>query len=373
MRGPVRVLEVLGRSAGGIGRHVALVAGALNSAELDVDIAGPPDLTVAMPRAVIPVEIPGGVLGHLRAVARLRSIVHEGGYAVVHAHGLRAGIDAGLACRRARARCLLSVHNIVRPDVQGRGKALFYRWAEPLSVRLSDKTFAASEDMARHLRTVAGGAAAKIEVLYLGIEDAPSVARAAEEVRAEASVPEGAHMVVTAARLHPQKNLPVMLAALRTLTSGQAQKKLDVYLVVLGEGPERQRLEAQAQAMGVDGRVRWMGFRSDISDFLAAADVFCLSSNWEAVPLAIKEAVQVGTPVVSTDVGGVDELISDRSSGRLVPKGDAGALASALAEVLSSPEIGARYVERARIDLQRRFSTERMLERLREEYRWAAR
>ena len=76
----------------------------------------------------------------------------------------------------------------------------------------------------------------------------------------------------------------------------------------------------------------------------------------------------LGTPVVSTDVGGVNELISDRTSGRLVPKGDARALAAALAEVLASDVERKRLAERARADYSKRFTRTRILERLREVY-----
>ena len=95
----LNVLQVLGRSAGGIARHVAQITEALDDDELAVDVAGPTDLPVRMPKAVIPLDIPDGPRGHSQVVRRLRSYVKQGDYDVLHAHGLRAGIDAALAGR----------------------------------------------------------------------------------------------------------------------------------------------------------------------------------------------------------------------------------------------------------------------------------
>ncbi|MGH2774659.1 MAG: glycosyltransferase family 4 protein [Actinomycetota bacterium] len=361
----LNVLQVLGRSAGGIARHVAQITDALDGDDLAVDVAGPTDLPVAMPKPVIPLDIPDGPLGHSRVVRILRSYLRQGGYDVVHAHGLRAGIDAALAARPLDVPALQTVHNLVLPDVSGRVKTAAYKWAEPLSVRLTKHTFAVSEEIARHLRGRSPKSAGKIEILYLGIGDAPRVKRTPAQVRAEADVTEDARLIVTASRLSAQKALDVMLSALARLPA-------NVVLIVLGQGPDEQRLKTMSRAMGLDKRVRWLGWRNDLADWINAAAVFSLSSNWEGVPLAAQEAILVGTPVVSTNVGGMPELIGDRSSGRLVPKGDAEALAAALSDVLSSPETANRYAEQALVDLRRRFSTDQMLARLSGAYEWHA-
>lgn len=362
----LNVLQVLGRSAGGIAKHVAQITAALDDGDLTVDVAGPRDLPVAMPKPVIGVAIPDGPFGHTRVVRRLRSYMRQGEYDVVHAHGLRAGIDAALAARPLEVPVLQTVHNLVRADVSGRAKAAMYRWAEPLSVRLTRHTFAVSEEIARHLRAQSPGSAGKIEILYLGIGEAPKVRRTAAEVRSEAQVPAEGKLIVTASRLSAQKALDVMMSAVARLPD-------DVILAVLGQGPDEARLRAMSQTLGLGERVKWLGWRDDIADWINAADVFSLSSNWEGVPLAAQEAILLGTPIVATDVGGMGELIGDRSSGRLVKKGDAEALAVALNDVLSAPETAARYAEQAVVDLRRRFSTDQMLTRLRAAYEWHAR
>ncbi|HEX2050003.1 MAG TPA: glycosyltransferase [Actinomycetota bacterium] len=361
----MRVLQVLGRSAGGVARHVAAITAALDGDGMTVDVAGPPDLPVAMPKPVAPVVVPNGpVVGHRAAVARLRTIV-DGRYDVVHAHGLRAGIDAALAARGRGVPVVVSVHNVVLADVVGRPRAALYGRAESLAVRLADRVVAASEDIARRLRARVPSAASKVEVVYLGVGDAPPATRPAGVVRAELGLGDGQRLVVTAARLEPQKALHVMLRALARLDP-------DVHLAILGRGPQEDELRALARRLGVAERVSWLGWRDDVADFVAAADVFCLSSVWEACALAAQEAMLLGTPVVSTDGGGMPELIDDRVGGRLVPVGDDAALASALADVLSSPDDRVRYAAAARRRLAERFSTAIMLARLREVYAGAA-
>ena len=318
-----------------------------------------------MPKRVIPLEIPSGIAGHGRPIRELEELIKSGDYHVVHAHGLRAGIDAARAARKSPATVIVTVHNLVRPEVAGKLKATVQKPAEKLVVRLADKILAVSRDIARDLSGWATkDLAVKIEVMHLGIGSPRPVSRSAEQVRRELRLREGDPLVVTASRLSEQKALHVML---------EAVARTDATLAILGQGPLEGSLKELAGTLGVSERTHFLGFRHDVSDFVAAADAFCLSSVWEGVPLAAMEAVQLGTAVVATDVGGTGELIQDGISGRLVPPNDPGALAAALTDVLTSPEERVRYVAAARASLAANFDTTRMLERLRELYEEAAR
>ena len=355
------VLQVLGRSAGGIARHVAQVTESLDGTDgLTVDIASPPDLIVRMPKPVLPLDIPDGPTGgHVRAIARLVSLLGE--YDVVHAHGLRAGIDAGLAARRARTRSLLTVHNLVRAEITGRGKALLYRRAEAAAVWATDRTFAVSQDIARHLALSVPRSERKIEVLYLGIGEPPIVRRSREDVRADLGLDADSALIVTVARLAPQKALTVLFEAMQLCST-------EAVVAIVGEGPSRLELEEWLHRHDLRHRIHLLGFREDVADLIAAADIFCLSSIWEGVPLSAQEAILLGVPVVATDVGGMRELISNKVSGRLVPSGDPEALSDAIDELLRDGSLRTRYAEAARSSLHDRFSTDAMLDRLRRAY-----
>jgi len=354
-----RVLQVLGHSAGGVGRHVAEITRALDDGErLVIDVAAPLDMSVPMPKALLPVRIPDGPLrGHLSAVRALTRILSAGRYDLVHAHGLRAGMDGVLAARRAGVPAIVTLHNLLLQDVSGGFRTRAFRWVEPFVVRASAKTFVPSEEMSGALTTGSNLPAGRVEVLYAGTGEAPTPRRGRAEVRSELGMSEDDRLVVSVARLHPQKALHVLLDALASLPA-------NVTLAIVGEGPLRGDLEAGAEALGIRDRVHFLGFRDDATDYVAAADVFCLSSLWEAVPLAAQEAVILGVPVVATEVGGLPELIEDGVSGRLVPKGDARSLAKALEETMSDGALRRRFVAAARAHYDRHFSRDAILDRL---------
>ncbi len=146
----------------------------------------------------------------------------------------------------------------------------------------------------------------------------------------------GARAIVFAGRLTVQKGLDVLLDALGDVP--------DAELLLIGDGPERDRLERHAASAGVADRVRFLGARprDEVLRFLAGARVAALSSDWENLPHAAVEALAVGTPVVSTAVGGVPEVVHDGENGLLVPPRDPAALAAALRSVLDDAELRER-------------------------------
>jgi glycosyltransferase involved in cell wall biosynthesis len=348
-------------------RHVAQIVEALDGHDgLRIDIAGPGGWPIPMPKPVFPVSVPNGARGHAPAVRAVRRIALGGPYSLVHAHGLRAGVDCGLALRTTSVPVVASVHNLLRADVAGRARYTLLRWAEPLLLALATRVLAASEEIADSLTRSAPRWAHKVEVLHLGVGEPPVVRRAPADVRRDLGLGPDDALVVTVARLAPQKALHVLLRALARLPD-------EVFLAVLGEGPLETDLRARAAELGISGRVRWLGFRHDVADLVAAADVFCLSSNWEACSLAAQEAMQLGTVVVSTDVGGMSELITSGHSGLLVAKGDDEALAGALERALSDAEMRITMAAAARAHLAEAFSTRRMLDRLDDIYRTGSR
>jgi glycosyltransferase involved in cell wall biosynthesis len=135
-------------------------------------------------------------------------------------------------------------------------------------------------------------------------------------------------LLVTAARLHPQKDLPMLLEAVERVR----EVRPDVRLLILGDGPEKADLQARAGS-----HVTFGGQVESAADALAAADAVVVSSRWESGPLVLFEAMQLGRPVVTTAVGAAPELVDDGVTGRIVPVGDAAAFAAAVLDVLQDP------------------------------------
>ncbi len=203
----------------------------------------------------------------------------------------------------------------------------------------------------------------RIETVHYGISVPPSRTTEvqAERLRHELGFQPDRPALAVVANLEARKGLDVLLEALARLhDSGTA-----VSTVVVGDGPERERLTGQIRALGLGGTVRLLGWREDVDSILEHATLLALPSLAnECLPMVILEAMAHRLPVVSTDVAGIPEMVLDGLTGRVVAPGDASALADALQAVIGNPEqaraMGARGYERVRTH----FSRERMVDQM---------
>ena len=154
------------------------------------------------------------------------------------------------------------------------------------------------------------------------------------------------HGLVFAGRLTRQKALHTALDALAQVPGAE--------LLVIGDGPDRERLERHVTDLGLNGRVRFVGSvpRSEVLKAFASAEAMLLSSDWENFPHTAVEALALGTPLIATWVGGVPEIVSDGVNGLLVPPSSPDALAQALRRFLGSPELRARLAGAARSSVE---------------------
>ncbi len=163
-------------------------------------------------------------------------------------------------------------------------------------------------------------------------------------------------LVLTPARLDEQKGHPVLLRAAAELPG--------VDFVLAGEGPLRGSLEALAAELGVADRVHFLGYRSDIPELLAACDAFALPSLYEGSSLAVLEAMAARRAVVSSAIGGTNELIEDGVDGLLVAPGDSAVLAAALRRLLEDDGLRATFATQARERVERDFTPAAMTGRV---------
>ena len=163
--------------------------------------------------------------------------------------------------------------------------------------------------------------------------------------------------VVIVANLRPEKEHDVLIdAAVEVL-----RRFPDAQFELVGDGSERDVLIAQASARGVAHAVTFAGHRDDVPARLAAADIFALPSRSEAFPNALLEAMAAGLPVVASSVGGILELVENGRTGLLVPAGNAFALADRLCLLMANPMHGAQLGASARIEVEARYSFDRMV------------
>lgn len=165
----------------------------------------------------------------------------------------------------------------------------------------------------------------KLQIVHCGIEPE----------RYAAAPPPGGLRILFVGRLAAVKGVAVLLDALTDLVAEYP----DLHLTLIGDGPDRAALEAQALDAGLAGHVSFEGYRSqsEVADALAAHDVFVLPSFAEGVPVVLMEAMAAGRPVITTRIAGVPELVEDGRSGYLVPPGNLAALREALGMMLRDP------------------------------------
>ncbi|MGN6167549.1 MAG: glycosyltransferase [Solirubrobacteraceae bacterium] len=215
---------------------------------------------------------------------------------------------------------------------------------------------AVSRNIATELRQRFRWPPHKIEVIHNGVRIDRYRVVAPPELRASLTDGRDWPIALTCARLDPQKCHAALLRA--------AADVPDTVFVFAGEGPQRSALQRQAVELGIADRVRFLGFRADVPQLLAAADVFALPSAYEGSPLAVLEAMAAARPVVGSAIGGTDELINDGVTGLLVRPGDHSALVQALARLVSDPELRRTLGRRAQKRAVSEFEAEAMARRV---------
>jgi glycosyltransferase involved in cell wall biosynthesis len=308
-------------------------------------------------------RLPAGIR-HLRAATVVRA--HARGCDVVYSTGMegRSAVGARLA-RTPLVQRLPSDPAFERAHWLGLTRATFERFQDERGVRVGALRWARDRELASAARVVCPSSWLRDVVVAWGIDhDRVEVLPHALTVpalddRGELRRRYGfdGRTLVLAGRLVPQKSLDVALRAV-SLNDG-------VSLVVAGDGSERERAQALAVEFGLGGRARFLGPqpRQAVFELFRAADAALLSSSWESFGLVVAEALAVGTPVLSTAVGGVAEVVEDGRNGLLVPAGDPEALGAAIKRFFADQELRER-LRAAAAESVRRFAPEIVYARL---------
>jgi len=354
---PEHVVLVLATSTGGTGTHVRAVAAGLIAAGVPVSVCAPRSTEqffrlAATGASFFPVEIAGGVrpLADARAAWALREVSAEA--SLVHAHGLRASFLAGAVTPRGTP-FVVTWHNAVLTAGVARPA---YAPLERVVARRADVTLCASPDLESRVRALGGR---DVRPGPVGAPQLPAPTRSAQEVRDELGAVDRP-VVLTVGRLHAPKGYLTLVAAADRLA---ARRPVPLF-VAAGDGPQREELAAEISRTGAP--MRLLGWRTDVSDLLAAADLVVIPSVWESGPLAAQETLRAGRPLVATAVGGIPSLVGDGAD--LVPPGDPTAMADAIARILDDPGHAAALVTRGNQAADRLPSEESTLTQLRAVY-----
>lgn len=245
---------------------------------------------------------------------------------IIHSH-------SGTILPSSVSRLLLRSPRLIFTDHGRYPEPRWVSYVERACLTQVDRYVAVAEELARYVQGYLAMAEPPL-VIPNGIDQRPYSGPAAtsrEALRAEWEIAPEEVLLMSVGRLAPVKNHSFLLRGL----AEAARTRPEIRLALVGDGSLEPELRAECRQLGLDPRVRWLGFRKDIADCLRAADLFVMSSDSEGLPLVLLEAMAAGLPIVSTEVGGIPTALE--GSGLLVPPRDVPRLAAAITALAGDP------------------------------------
>lgn len=273
----------------------------------------------------------------MRATLRLYRLIKDYSPQIVHTHTTTAGFLGRVMARLAGVPVV--VHTLHTHPFRGyynRLQTLIFVLLERLGSRLSDSIITLGEKLRRELvdrHHIAPKSAVTVLPLGFDLEEFAHHPRHSGAGRIAWDIPKDAPLVGIVGRLIPVKNHTLFLESAKLIHD----KIPNVHFLIVGDGELRPTLEAQAHTLGLEGVVHFAGWQKNMASLYSEVDVLALSSWNEGTPVPIIEALVAGCAVVSTDVGGVSDLLDGGAFGVLVPPDNAPALADAIQASLHSP------------------------------------
>ncbi|MCC6790806.1 MAG: glycosyltransferase family 4 protein [Thermomicrobiales bacterium] len=309
----------------------------------------------------------------LRATIAFARLVKRGRFDVVHVNSTKAGIVGRLAARIAGTKTIFfTVHGLVLNEPMPKPMFACYWLMEWIGARCTTRLFAVSEADRAALVRYRIASDSRIAVIHNGI--APSAgssaldAEAKRNARMNLGIDEQASVIGTVANFYRTKALDLLIESAPALIA----RHPDLYVCIVGDGPERRRLELRIAALGLEDRILRPGMRDDARSLLPAFDVFVLPSRKEGLPLALLEAMDAGLPVVVTRVGGMPEVVTN-DCGFVVAGESASELGEALLTLIEDPATARRLGLAAHNRVRSHFSEGEMLASIAAEYAAAMR
>ncbi len=352
--GAERVVLELSRWMPSFGYEAVIVA------PNDAGAAEPEFIREARASGVAAETLPCGGRLDLSFFGRLRRFIDARGARLLHSHGYKENFY-GLLCG-AGIPTVATNHLWKRTTLALRA----YSWLDARLIRRFDSVVAVSDPILREMQQL-GVPTAKLRHVANGVDVEPFRAadsRPVATARVALGLQADALVIGMASSLTVEKGHRFALMAIAAL----APSFPDVILAVVGDGPERDAIAADARRLGIESRVVLCGRRSGMPDVLRAFDVFLLPSTAEGLPMALLEAMAAALPAVASRVGDVGTAIEPGESGALVPAGDVDAIVEALRPLLADPARRRAMGQRGREIVESRFSSREMTRRYCEIY-----
>ncbi|MEM7217592.1 MAG: glycosyltransferase family 4 protein [Pseudomonadota bacterium] len=292
-----------------------------------------------------------------RPIAAVHRLMQEQRYELLETHGYKGHLIGLALSRRFGTPWVALAHGWTDENL----KIRVYNALERFCLRRADAAVTVSPPL---YDTVAGLRGRKGTHLIYNAIDLPDVPDLGDP---PAEVSERPFTWGVIGRFSPEKAQDIALSALAALT--RRAPGASVHLRLIGDGQERQALEAQSAALGLGERVSFAGWCRDMDAEYRGLDGLLLPSRSEGLPFVVLEAMSYGLPVVATDVGAISDVLSDGVTGWVVPPGDAESLAERMAGLMVDAGSAARMGEAARASLTPRFAIPERVRRFLEVYR----
>lgn len=341
---------------GGILQHLQQLS--VGIPDLEIVVAAPPDLQEWVgQRRLLPLDLVDGLKPKqdFSAIRQLRRFIKREKAQIVHAHGLKAAlITAAALMPRRQTHFLFTAHNSlpqITSPLGSWGSTLAQRWLFNSMNTIISVSDAVRSQIIRYVPEN------KVLTIYNGISPNKFGSYPVEEARLSLGLGPEDQVLGTVARLIPSKGVGTLLEAVSLIAKIMPR----LHLVVVGDGPERAKLEQYSTRLGLEQHVHFLGWREDVPGLMAGWDCFALPSLSEGFNLSVLEAMASRLPVVVSDLPALTEAVIPGKGGLVVQPGNAPELAAALLHVLKDP-VKARAMgkfNRERVDTY--FGEERMV------------
>jgi glycosyltransferase involved in cell wall biosynthesis len=385
----MKILRIIARlNVGGPAIHAILLTQALNNGYFKSILvtgrvgAGEKDMGyLAREKGVEPLIIPElerkvSPVKDILALWKIYLIMRREKPDIVHTHTAKAGalgrtaaVLAGIPVR------IHTFHGHIFESYFDNFSAGFFIFIERFLAFFSKYIVVVSEAQKEEITKkykIAGADKVKVVPLGLELDVLSSIGPRSGKLRGELGIGDGCVLIGIIGRLVPVKNHRMFLDACKKLFD-MAAGGPDIRCVVIGDGEERAGLEGYAEKLGIGEKIVFSGWKEEMADVYADLDIVALTSLNEGTPVALIEALAAGRPVVSTDVGGVKDVVEDGVNGYLVASGDAPGLAKHLFGLAGDPKKRDEFGRNGRRKVLQKYSKERLVKDIKALYEEALR
>jgi glycosyltransferase involved in cell wall biosynthesis len=300
----------------------------------------------------------------LGGLIRLRRTLKREAYDIVHTHTSKGGFVGRIAASLANVPVVVhTLHGFAFSERSARISRSFYVTLERIAASQCDRIVSVSGFHRNWALELGICGPSRIVAIPNGVRDTARYSVPPTALRRKLEVPDGALMLLSTARLAPDKGLEYLIEAASLLPPN-----LQFRVFIAGEGPARARLERLVDRFGVRNRLCFLGYREDVNDLLAASDLVILPSLREGLSIALLEAMAAGKPIIASNIGSHVEVVGPTQAAELVAAGDALALRDAILSVAGDRKLMAELSVRARVLFEHWYSEARMLAAYRKLY-----